>query len=373
MKEWSEQDKFSSYNSWKMIFYEKWFRSIVAWYKNPDYKILPPLEASMDLSPNGNCNLRCRWCNCNKYLNKTSAISDEKVMETINFLLDWKIPSFCIGGGGDSTLRKNLPEVLELIKKKGSASGIATNGTLFNDKLIDAMANCCRWVGVSVDAANSKTFKDTKGVDLLPKVFTNMRKLVKKTKEVDTLCEVSYKFLVTPWNYKEVYDACKIAKDIGVKDFYCRMADLSHQGMGEKKVKDYDFMVEEILAQFDKCHTLRTDKFRVFTSTHKFNADFKPKKPFRQCWAMPLLIQCCPDGNVYGCVDQRLQPYYKLGSYMPDPKKILEFWGSKKHWELTFKEGFKRCTSRCTFTAYCEACEKLFIEEDRDIMCRYFT
>ena len=88
---------------------------------------------------------------------------------------------------------------------------------------------------------------------------------------------------------------------------------------------------------------------------------------------MPLLIQCCPDGNVYGCVDQRLQPYYKLGSYIPNPKNILNFWGSKKHWELTFKEGFKRCTSRCTFTAYNEVCEKLFIEEDKDIMCRFFT
>jgi len=87
---------------------------------------------------------------------------------------------------------------------------------------------------------------------------------------------------------------------------------------------------------------------------------------------MPLVLQCCPDRNVYACVDQRLRKNYKLGSYLP-PKNILNFWGGKKHYQLTFGDTPKKCDTRCTFTAYNEQCEKLFIEAEKDYMCKWFT
>ena len=371
--EWHRDDQFCSYNSWKCIFYEKWFRNIVDWYKTPDIQLLPPIEASIDAAPNGACNLRCKWCNAYKYLNKAPAISDKKFYELHQFLLDWGVKAFCEGGLGEPTLRKNLGEVLLLIKKFNRQSSIATNGTLFNDELMDIATSCCRWVGVSVDASNAKTFEKTKGKNLFNKVINNISKLAKLSRNKKSNCDISYKFLVTPWNYKEIFEACKIAKSLGVRDFYARVADLGHQGLGENKLREYNYAVEEIKDLFAKCHSLRDNNFRVFTSVHKFNDDLKPRKNFRQCWAMPLLIQCCPDGNVYACVDQRIQEFYRLGSFLPQPSNILNFWGGEKHWNLTFKEGFKHCSCRCTFSFYCEVIEKLFIEEDKDRMCRWFT
>jgi MoaA/NifB/PqqE/SkfB family radical SAM enzyme len=371
--EWHSQDKFNSYNSWKCIYYEKWFRSIVEWYRNPEYKILSPIEASIDPSPGGACNLRCAWCNSFKYLGKTNKISDKNLIDLHKFLIDWGVLAFCEGGGGNPSLRKNLADIFWLIKRNNRQSSIADNGTMLNDKLIDAISSCCRWAGISVDAATSKTYKIGRGIDLFDIVIENIKKLVKKIDKIKSNCDVSYKFLVTPWNYKEIYDACKLAKELGVRDFHCRVADLSHQGMGKRQLKKYMYNKAEIVEQFNKCHNLRTSNFRTFTPTHKFDKNFKPYKNFKNCWAMPLLIQCCSDGNVYACVDQRLQPHFKLGSYIPKPENILNFWGKEKHWNLTFKEGRKNCNTRCTFTFYCEVCEKLFIEEDKDYMCRWFT
>ncbi len=374
MKEWSQQDEFCSYNSWKGLHYLPWYESIKKWRetKNPQ-DLRPPIEASIDPSPNANCQLNCKWCNAFKFLNKTTTITDKQILDLHKFLLDWGVLAFCLGGGGSPTLRKNLPEIFWLIKSHNKQSSIATNGVHFTDELIDAMASCCRWVGISVDCANRLTYKENRGVDLFDKTIKNMKRLVGKVNSIKSSCEVSYKFLITPWNYKEIFDACKLAKEIGVKDFHCRVADLSHQGMGIQKIEDYNYAVENILEQFEKCHTLREDNFRTFCVVHKFDADFKPLKNFSQCYAMPIIIQCCTDGNVYSCVDQRLVDKFNLGSYITDPKNILNFWGGEKHYNLVFGNTVKSCDTRCTFTKYCLQAEKLVFEEDKDYMCKWFT
>jgi MoaA/NifB/PqqE/SkfB family radical SAM enzyme len=374
LKEWDNRDEFNSYNSWKGLHYLPWYESIKKWKETKNPKdLLPPIEASIDSSPAGACQLKCRFCNAHKYVGKTSIVSDQQLVDLHKFLIDFGIKAFCEGGGGSPTLRKNLAEIFWLIKKYNRQSSIATNALGFNDKLIDAMANCCRWVGISVDSSNKETYKNIRGVDSFDKTIGNMKLLVKKVKEIKSKCDVSYKFLITPWNYKEIYDACKLAKEIGVRDFHSRPADLSHQGMGDIKLKEYSYLVDKIKEQFEKCHELRTSNFRVITAMHKFDENFKPLKNFSQCYAMPILIQCCPDGNVYACVDQRLVEKFNLGSYIPDPKNILKFWGGKKHYDLVFGNTVKSCTNRCTFSKYCLQAEKLVFESEQDYMCKYFT
>ena len=279
----------------------------------------------------------------------------------------------CEGGGGEPTMRKNLPEIFKLIKTYNRQSSLTTNGTNFTDELIDTLAECCRWVGISVDSSNKDTYMRIRGVDCFNKTTNNMSKLVNKVNELKTNCDVSYKFLITPDNYTEIYDACKLAKEIGVKEFHARPADMSHQGMGENKLKDYEYAVKNIEEQFEKCHQLRTENFRVFCVSHKFDSNFKPLKNFNQCYAMPILIQCCPDGNVYSCVDQRLVDDFKLGSYLPNPKQILDFWGGEKHHKLVFGDTPKKCPGRCTFTMFNETCQRIVIEEEQDYMCKWFT
>ncbi len=379
MKEWSNKNWYNSFNSAKGLLYRRWYESIIEWRdkeivcpyvkkNNP----LPPIEASIDPSPNGACCLNCRHCNAHRYLGKAPAIPDKALIDLHKFLIDWGVLAFCEGGGGDPTLRKNLSEIFWLIKTHNRQSSIATNGVLLDDKLIDALAICCRWVAISVDCSNKKTYNELKGADYFDRVINNISKLVKKVNQFKTNCDVAFKFLISPYNENEIVDACKIAKELGVRDFHARPMDLQHQGMGDQKIKNWNYNVKLVQEQFDKCHQMETDNFRVFTVVHKFDERFRPIKNFTQCYAMPLIIQCCPDGNVYACVDQRLQEDFKLGSYYPNPENILNFWGGKKHYDLAFGNTPKRCKTRCTFTKYCEQCEILFAN-DNDPMCMNFT
>lgn len=358
MKEWV--DPYNSFNSNKGLLYSKWYESIERGI------FLPPIEASLD--PIHACNLMCQHCNAHRYLNKPKRMTDKHLLDLVKFLGQWGVKAICFGGGGEPTLHTKLPEAIDQAKQWGMESSVATNGTLLNPRLIEAMT-LCRWVGVSVDAATSKTYKIGRKQNLFNRAIKNIELLVKKVKETSSKCDVSFKFLLFDYNQHEVFEACKLAKSLGIRDFHVRPADFSHQGMGSLAKKGgYD--VKSVLAQFERCFSLASDDFRVFTVVHKFDSTFHHRKNFSQCYAAPCCIQLCADGNIYLCPDQRHQKHYRIGRHEPI-RGIRIAWGSEKHQDLVFNSGRKGCTSRCTFSPYNEQCERLFIRKDDPFCWRF--
>ena len=303
---------------------------------------------------------------------KMRKMPDQHLLNLVRFLGEWGVKAICFGGGGEPTLHPKLPEAVSLTKKMGMDASIATNGTLFDDKLIEVMADSCRWVGVSIDAACAKTYLHGRKKDMFETALENIRRLVEKINEKGTNCDVAYKFLIFPYNQHEIYKACKRARDLGAHDFHARPADFSHQGMGKLQKKHSAYNSDKIKEQFAKCHDLEDDNFRVFTIMHKFDEVLKPRKDFSQCYAAPLCIQLCADGKIYLCPDQRHVKFYELGAHYPDPGNIAKVWGSKKHQRLVLETGKKSCKTRCTFTTYNRQCEHLFIN-DCDPMCKWFV
>ena len=191
----------------------------------------------------------------------------------------------------------------------------------------------CRWVGVSVDAGTRETFEKVHGVDCFDKVIENLRLLTKIKNETGSKIDIAYKFLINPINWKDLYEACKLAKEIGIRDFHARPVDLERKDFQAAMNLNYD--MEAIHELFQKCHDLEEgDEFRVFTVMHKYSPDFRVIHTFRNCSSSPLMIQCCADGNVYVCADHRLEPRFKLCSHHPEPIEILNFWGGDRHREI---------------------------------------
>lgn len=373
LKEWN--DSYNSFNSYKGLLYAKWYEAIKEWKDGKRKAPLAPVEVSLD--PINVCNLSCSHCNASRYLlnppkDKLIRLPDEHYLNLIRFFAKWGVLGICHGGGGEPTLHTRLGEALTLAKELGMENSIATNGINFNDELINTAVDTCRWIGVSVDSATPETYLEGRGKDLFHTTIKNIEKLTKAAKERKTNCDTSFKFLVFEYNQDEIYDACKLAKEIGVKDFHARPANVSHQGMHDKykgKAKAYD--VEKIKEQFAKCQELGDKNFRVFTIVHKFDENFVPIKNFSQCYASPCCLQICPDGQVFLCPDQRYNNFFKLGDHYPNPEQILEFWGGNIHYNLVFEYGKDNCNTRCTFSPYCIQCERLFINND-DPMCWKF-
>lgn len=358
MQEWSKQNEFNSFNSWKGLLYADWYRAVV----RKDF--MPPVEASLD--PIHQCNLLCEHCNAHGYLTggklKDRRIPNDHLMNLVRFLAAWGVKAICFGGGGEPTLHSKLADAIRLTVSSGMEASVATNGTLFNENLLDALQQC-RWVGISIDAATSETYKKGRKENLFDQAVDNMSALVKRIKKSKSTCDVAYKFLIFDYNQHEIYKACQLAKKLGVRDFHARPADFSHQGMGKKR-KPVNYDIDLILEQFEKCHRLESDSFRVFTVMHKFDDRLRPRKDFGQCYAAPLCIQLCADGNVYFCPDTRHQKNFLMGRHYPDPENILKFWGNSKHKKMVFGNTPAVCRTRCTFAPYNRQCENLFTGND---------
>ena len=358
MREWSKRNEFNSFNSWKGLLYADWYRAVIKG------EFLPPVEASLD--PIHQCNLLCEHCNAHRYLVdhslKERRMPDDHLINLVQFLGKWGVKAICFGGGGEPTLHTKLAEAIQLTTLMGVEASIATNGTLFNDHLIDAL-RLCRWVGISIDAATPETYMIGRNKDLFAVAVKNMTLLINEIRKSASICDVAYKFLIFDYNQQEIYEACKLAKEIGARDFHVRPADFSHQGMGVKR-KPTHYNIDLILEQFAQCHLLEDEHFRVFTVMHKFDDQLKPRKDFSQCYAAPLCIQLCADGKIYFCPDTRHKEEFLLGSHYPDPEKILEMWGNARHKELVFGNSPGVCQTRCTFAPYNRQCENLFTGND---------
>lgn len=372
MQEWSQKNKYNSFNSEsKGLTFYQYYDIINDWRLHKISKPFPPIEVSLD--PIHSCNLNCSWCNASRYMDigfKGNRMTDEHMIKLTRFLASWGVRAICWGGGGEPTLHTKLGEAMELAYSLKLENSIATNGTCFTDSLIDIAIRTCRWIGVSIDAGTKETYFAGRRIDLFDKATTNLSKLASKQRELQTNCDVAFKFLIFKENQHEIFEACKLAKSLGVHTFHARPASYAHQGMKEKIENPYDMkLIEE---QFEKCRELEDENFNVYLVIHKFNPDFSTKRNFKQCWTGPICIQLCADGNIYNCPDSRHLEYFKLGTHYPDPENIARMWGGQKHYDLVFDKACKECNWRCTFGHYNMQFEKLFID-NTDSLCRNFV
>ncbi len=220
MQEWIDRDKFNSFNSWKGLLYADWYKAITKG------KFLPPIEASID--PIHSCNLNCQHCNAHRFMTG-DRMPDEHLLNLVRFLGSWGVKSACFAGGGEPTLHTALHDAIVEARISGMETAILTNGILFKDKVLD-IVQLCRWIGFSVDAARPETFLKLKGADKFKDVIGNITRAVKNSGD----CDIAFKFLISSINQGEIFSACKLAREIGVRDFHVRPMDFHHQGMGKE-------------------------------------------------------------------------------------------------------------------------------------------
>jgi len=367
MKEWT--NPWNPFNSAKVLLWRGHLEACSKEY------YLPPI--SVDIDPANRCMYDCPHCNAYEMIKSNQVMSGEHMVNLVDFLADWRastehnVPnSACVSGGGEPYMNKNVNALFERLCHHGMELGIISTGYLMTDEDIKIAAKTARWVGFSMDAASVSTYNKVKGIkneSAMGRVIENMRKLVKRVAEYGTNCDVAYKFLLTPDNALEIYDAIKLAKDIGVKDFHLRPAGWDNLSKVKEK-PNYDKYVDEINRQIEEGMKLETKNFRVFGIRHKFNPDFSRKIPFSRCWTIPLLPTFGADGNVHTCFDMRGRKDLILCRHDPDPSEILKVWNTEFHKDMIRNIKIEDCP-RCTFGSYNEVVDKVIIE---DSMCGAF-
>ena len=356
-KEWTSP--YNEFNSLKILYFKEYLKGIV------EGKFLPPVLADTD--PTNICNFNCIWCNA-RGIRKESpdTLPPEHLLRLADFYKEWGIKSTCVAGGGEPMVNPGFAAFLYRLNKNGVKSGIISNGSLLDEKKARAITECSSWCGISVDAGSKEVFmkiKRLKDESMFKKVIKNIENLVKLKEKTNSKVEITYKYLLHPWNVKDIFKAVKIAKSLGMNTFHLRPVcwdNLFDQKHG--KSIDFSKMVRIIEGEIEKARELEDEHFRFYSVRHKFGEKFERKINFKKCLATPLVATFGADGNVHLCFDVRGRKNWILCRHYPNPREILKVWGSERHKKIIESIDPRRCP-RCTFGPYNEAIEKAIIED----------
>jgi MoaA/NifB/PqqE/SkfB family radical SAM enzyme len=352
MLEWSEQSKYSSFNSYKGLTYYEHYRKIIDWM-NDRGSLPPPIEASLD--PMNKCNNACYYCNSQRYLRdhptKLQRWGREFLEDTLIELSMWGVKAWCWGGGGESLLNIRLPGMTKFGTDLGMECGIITNGVLMEGELADELL-LARWIGVSLDSADPAVYRKVRGTDDCKRVLRNIEYVAKHRTKTD----ICVKVLVLPETIDSILYTCKVAKELGVQDFHVRPVDLERKDFKVQQQLNLD--MGKIKNIFDECHKLETKDFHVYTIVHKYDENFHVKHDFKQCLASPLVTQICTDSKRYVCVDHRLESRFEVKN-----------WGSDEHKALLLGIDPATECARCTWSEYNRQISECVLE---DRLCRNF-
>jgi len=366
--EWINKNKYSSFNSdLKGMAYHHQYKQIMDWMNGKTNYLPPPIECNLD--PYAECNARCVFCNSQRYLrNHRQEVGEMRKLPTdyclslVDFLANWKT-SLCISGGGDPSLHDGMPQVLNYAKERGVQTSFVTNTIKVSDELANSLMSC-RWVAMSVDASNRKDYKIIKGVDKFNNVLNNIDMLTTLRDSTHSKVDLAFKMLVLEDNYTTIFDACKLAKELGVGTMQIRPCNYEREDIEGHKPLNID--IDVVKEQFAKCHEIETDSFKVFTTVHKYSSDFHVKQDFKRCLASTLLMPLLTDGGLYACVDHKLKSRFKMFDVYPNISSIKEVWGSDKHRE--FLKNINPCVEckdvRCTTSIYNSQIEHTVINDD---------
>jgi MoaA/NifB/PqqE/SkfB family radical SAM enzyme len=330
LRQW--KSKWNSFNGAKALVHVPYWKPIIE-----EDRIPFPLFVSID--PCGVCNLRCHHCNAAEILrNKHTVMDKERIDTIIDMLVYWKTKSACVGGGGEPLMNKNTYYLINELHKNKIQSALVTNGTHLGEDVETLLK--LTYAGISVDAATTETWQKVKGTDryTIENIFDNIRKVTGKG------LEITYKYLLLPSNFHEVYEACKIAKDLGCEQFHLRPA--APPWFENERSYNYDAEIRaSVNLQLDKARDdFEDDNFKIFGVVQKFSDEWKTQLTFKKCWTCYTTCAISPDGTVTLCCDRRGDATVELGNI----KDMKELWGSKEHKMIHRLIDPRRCP-RCTF------------------------
>ncbi len=384
-KEWNPSKQWNPFNSYKLLTH------VERWNKIKRGRPIPP-PILITIDPTNVCNLDCVWCNAEFVRKERKGMLSDKALSSIaDFLPRWGegsrywkpgVEAICIAGGGEPLINKGIAGFIDKVIDNGIEVGVVTNGIMI-DKYIDSLSHCT-WVGASVDAAASGTFNKQKGLsahnDTFDRIIENMATLVEYSRMHNNRLGfkhpaygVSYKYLLYKDNIEEVFQAAKIAKEIGCKNIHFRPAGTTWDNLGtEQEIHFTKEEIEHFNEQISMAIELDDETFGVYGVTHKFNNQFDRANYFNKCHAIfmtaviapPSDKDAPPDSFVLGlCCDRRGDSKLELASNIVDVNDIQRLWGGDAHWKMHDNIKVANECPRCTYQPHNQIYEQVILND----------
>lgn len=281
----------------------------------------------VELDPTGVCDLACPGCISEEIVHRGNSFTRERLLTLGQEMVDSGVKGVILIGGGEPLAHPSAGELIALLGRQDVHVGITTNGS-FIHKFLPAIAEFSSWTRVSMDASNEDSFLKLRpskgGKSKFNKIVHNMELLaaIKRGK-------LGYSFLIQteadgiPFkhNCNEIYDAARLAKEIGCDYFEVKPSYAFRGGIPHAlQIHDPKYMaIAE--AEIGRLADLEDENFQILSAInlkYSIAGVSEPQaKRYQQCPSTYLRTTVTSEGT-YVCPYWRDKEDFKFGNCAED-------------------------------------------------------
>ena len=307
--------------------------------------VLPPVH--IRIKPTNVCNHNCTYCayrasdlQLGKDMDVRASIPKEKILATIDDIIAMGVKAVTFSGGGEPFCYPHLAEVARKLADSPVQFASLTNGSRLCGEAAEIFAHHARWVRVSMDGWDSKSYAEYRKVSEgeFGKVVENMRSF----KAMGGKCYLGLSFIVDRKNAAHVYDFLSMMRDVGVDSVKVSPCITSNEGAENNLYHTPIFnQVKEDVAR--AISDLGGNDFQIYDSYHELDEKFA--KTYTWCPYLQILPVIGADCNVYSCQDKAYNlEEGAIGSIKE--QGFADFWFSSKEKFFSINPS-RHCNHHC--------------------------
>jgi len=297
-----------------------------------------PILANFNIT--NKCNNKCPLCTSTK--KNEATVTYKKAQQVILQLKEVGVKAFGLGGGGDPACNPDFNKIIKFIHSNNMETGVSTNGYEMSEELISEIVYGSTWIRVSLDADGPEIYRKTHGMDKgsFEQVVNNIEKLTKKQSEINSDIVIGVTYLLGPHTVKGIYNAAKLAKNIGVNHIRFRPFFTYDRKMFNEKTQSQMFQ------ELEKAQELSDEKFYVSYPDDRCRAVAKNYiRKYSKCFVHNFVAFITPELNLYPCCLLEYRDEYMLGSLKN--KSFKQVWNSSNRKSKVSKIDISKCPNPC--------------------------
>jgi radical SAM protein with 4Fe4S-binding SPASM domain len=298
------------------------------------------------------CNLNCKHCYRNSAPTRTAFADSEKIIRKISELKKYGLRSVHLTGG-EPTAHRDFAEILTKALELNLKVIILSNGTNFNDEIIDIICKNKNRIIVQVDldSSDEKIHDDLRGST---GAFTKVTKFIETAANRGMSVEVAMN--VYKGNVDHIEDTAVLARDLGAVSFMC--SPIMEYGRGENVAVLDDESIQKFILVMNDMY----EKYENFVKKPELEVSGVEKR--RNCGGGHRNLICSPNGDIRPCV---LMPNDMVNMGNLFEEEVSELFAKPVFKHFTdLQAPTREICSGCQFEMSCLGCfSRILLNEDK--------
>jgi MoaA/NifB/PqqE/SkfB family radical SAM enzyme len=333
-------DKFNRFNKYKILIYADRIQKIL--------KGEFPAPVVMHVYLSNRCPFSCTFCIMKDEKRKYPVMLAKKILFRIvqeSIQNDIKLIHF--SGGGEPLCHPDIYSAIEMAHKGGIKVAVSTNGYLMTKPDKITLADHIR---ISLNSGTPEIHQRSFGttVKYFSQIIRNIKAVVAFRKRYHRHVDIGLGFVITPENWLDIYNFCRVASECVVDFVHIRPAYL-------KDKKQNEFLKAIVPSALSLAETARGDfkNIDIFCTKEKFDGYWTPRL-YDKCRASPLQAVLTATGAFIICQDV----FIRFGDYNKD--NFWKCWDSEGHRKAIAKVDIVKCP-RCVENIHNEIIQEVFM------------